>query len=267
MRRRRKNRGQWLNTVGQFAGQDAIFQESPGAIHLRLEADDFEGSVNTVARGNTEVIFDFQKIDDFDAAATIPSLADLTQSAYFLERIVGNVFACAGPNANEAPIVPAAILLTTGFIINRTDQTDLPLLTADDGAPSVTVNVTDPWIWRRSWILQLPDLPAADLTADTIGKAWNPYGGLSGTSSAVAPQAHNNNWLHRALGDGPHIDQKTKRYVAAEERLFFWADAWALPLPETTSGRVYTDWFVDMQLDLRVYGNPLKGSNRRNASR
>lgn len=268
MRKRRRSRVSWFIPVGQLATQQTTFFDSPGPIHLRLASEAFEDGDNNVARGNSEVIFDFNKINDFVDAATLPSLADLVGSAYFLKRIVGKCHACVGAGFQEGSITPPpAVLLTAAFIINRTGDSDLPLAALSEAVPSLTVSMTDPWIWRRSWVLQVPHHAVSN---DSIGieTAWNPWIPPQETQAAIpyVPPWNNNNWTGRAVADGPHIDQKTKRYVGPEERLFFWADAWALPLPEGAVSS-FSPWTVDIQLDVRVLGTLLKGSNKRNASR
>lgn len=156
---------------------------------------------------------------------------------YFLRRIVGKAFVALTYGTNGPTHAVAAL----GFFIARVsgDGTGAVQQTTYDVtydySPLAQQNMREPWIWRRTWLLeQLPGIAVAD----TIYPASNvSYG---------------------SVVDGPHIDQKTKRRVANDERLF--ASFAAVSL--SASGTGVETSSLGCTLDLRAVVSLRKAHNR-----
>lgn len=176
----------------------------------------------------------------------VPSLADWEGSSYRLRRIVGKCFVGMANVQPTAPTVgPIAAEVGAGFIILRVEETTgAPLVaTASEYSPIHNPNVADPWIWRRTWVLQ------------------NDFSGI-GAGVQDAWQFPRTNCEYGSVQDGPHIDQKTARRVSDEERLFFVLST------RNLSGTADIGGSVKLILDYRVLASPLRAvGNRRNASR
>jgi len=180
------------------------------------------------------------------AAGALPSLADFEAGGYRLRRLVGKIFVgMDNEQPSQGNTSPVACLAGAGFIVLRVEeQTGAPLVTAASHYSPLDLDATrDPWIWRRTWLLQ------------------NDFSGL-----ATAPQAGwqfpRTNCDYGSVQDGPHIDAKTARRIGAEERLFFVMSN--VPLGGTTT----QNGLIRYALDYRVLASPIKIiGNRRNASR
>lgn len=179
------------------------------------------------------------------------SLSDMFNSGYRLRRIVGKVFVAALQEQGSAG--PASCICTAGLIVRRIDPTtgtSLALLTgnAEELSPSQIRNASDPWIWRRSWILN------------------NILATAAGTSIAFGASGSTHNWANQSGSalDGPHVDQKTARIVGSEERLFLTVSTELL----TSGTDAQTPLNVVVLTDLRVLASLRTNlGNRRNASR
>ena len=121
--------------------------------------------------------------------------------SWLLKRLVGNIF-CQYVNAdgNSDPSqFWRQALVTAGFFVSRNIDSiqGEPDLDYDEYDPMFLDNITNPWIWRRSWILS------------------NPEGNVVRDDFPIA----NSNYVGDA--SGPHIDSKVKRRILREQRLFF----------------------------------------------
>lgn len=177
----------------------------------------------------------------------IPSLADFEGSGYRLRRIVGKVFLGYDNNQLAPPTTyPIAALLGVGWIILRVDPTTgAPLLAGTPNAysPLTLDNNRDPWIWRRTWVLQTD-------FSNQAAAAQNSW------------QFPRTNADYGSVQDGPHMDQKTARRVSTEERLFCIISA------TNISGNADAAVGVRYIIDYRILASPIKVmGNRRNASR
>jgi len=176
-------------------------------------------------------------------AAQGETLSDFEGSAYRLRRVVGKCF-IQTPDEAADPGQPSQFFVAAGLIVLRVDEAGLPLKGATDAQYSTVSleNVRDPWIWRRSWSLQIQQANDGTVPVDRPFPASNArYGSVL---------------------DGPHLDAKTARVISDEERLFFVLSGFALngdPQLQTT---------LLCLLDLRVLASMRSQSgNRRNASR
>lgn len=236
--RRRRTGVSWLPHIGQ--GAASLQQWLTGTISAPA-AVGTAGIVTTI----------HALIPDFPAEAVATAqpqtLADYTQSGYRLRRIVGKFFAARDqqvPTGQPPQIPPLWTLLGVGFIILRVDSgTGSPLAaSAGNYSPLLLGNERDPWIWRRTWMLSNRFADPTAASAELEFPSCTPdYGSIQ---------------------DGPHIDAKSVRRVGPEERLF-------MVVSTAHPGDVATDvdGYIRYTLDYRVLGNPIKMTNRRNASR
>jgi len=180
------------------------------------------------------------------------TLADIISTGYRLRRIVGKIsFAIAQKNAND-DIDPSTWHITAGFIVRRIDP-NLGTSLASVGAAGLDIStvtfeaVTDPWIWRRSWNLADQQATLADGSPVPQSKVYPPSNDLYGGGNL----------------DGPHVDAKTARVIAEDERLFL--SVTVEGLDGTAQG---APGAVIMIADLRVLASlRQQQGNRRNASR
>jgi len=183
----------------------------------------------------------------------ISTLADIENSGYRLRRIVGKIFVFL---AQSNDIGATLIGVTAGIIVRRTNPAGASLAgaIASQVNPATVDNTMDPWIWRRSWMLQNGPTfsgATASLTDDTANQI-----------ARIAP-ADNYSFGPSAL-DGPHVDQKTARVIGPEERLFL--DVSGTVVLSDTAAVGNTSLVVIYEM--RVLGSMRNNvGNRRNASR
>lgn len=189
---------------------------------------------------------------DFPADPQNNTLSDIENSGYRLRRIVGKIWVVGDTLDDDSGIV--LVGCTAGLIVRRVDQAGASLASQvgtnqDQASPSQAENWSDPWIWRRSWLLNNPQI-------GFTGAAANPYAG---------PDVPYHNAMNGSALDGPHVDQKTARIVGPEERLFLDISVTALL---GADGASQIENLTDVFFELRVLAN-MKTSigNRRNASR
>lgn len=218
MRKRRKPRVVWLPL-------DASLSLRTGDV--RCSINQIQVAFNNTTVGNGATI-EVPLVGDFQQEAPIQgglpgtigfgeSLADLESSGYRLRRIVGKFFINTIQNSGDILLNTNAPLLfvTAGFIIRRVDEaTGLSYaFGAGQAAPDDTLNVRDPWLWRRTWAVAAPGPPAAGANVATATQA----GVVNAFTIAGAPPT---NYAHGPSAlDGPHVDAKTARIVGPEERL------------------------------------------------
>lgn len=202
----------------------------------------------------TEVVpLVLDKVPELALTTGTQSLADVTQSGYRLRRVVGKIWGSIRQDPTNGPdaIVPKSCILTVGLIVLRINEEDSqPLQNAAQYDAVAYGNLSDPWIWRRSWLLI--NQPAIDNSP--AGAPVRNFDGLTSTSKGGS-----------AL-DGPHIDAKTARVIGPEERLFMVVTTSALP--DTDVQEPPASETVTVLWDLRVLGSMRSNlGNRRNASR
>lgn len=184
------------------------------------------------------------------------SLADIESSGYRLRRIVGKLYVFIAQNNTVGQSV---IGVTAGLIIRRTDPNtggSLAVASGGFGAdPADIDNSMDPWIWRRSWLLNNGPTFTGSNVALTAEDAM--------VIQRIGPGQNFGRDYAAAFADGPSIDQKTARIVGPEERLFLDIDATTIlgvGAPHTTS--------LVIIYEMRVLASMRQNiGNRRNASR
>lgn len=229
-------------------------RKSPKVVWLPLDAGNAVGSTDSsifdtvvtpdVSAVGNSVTVEVPLVNDFVnqrmGGPNVNSLSDIENSAYRLRRIVGKIYTVLQINPGGVPGAPL-IAITAGIIVRRMDETSgISLaITAGTISPDSRDNTGDPWIWRRTWLI----------------------GDVTGSNSPV--NADNWSFGPSAL-DGPHVDQKTARIIAQEERLFLDFSTRVI-VPAPNAGTVQPIAFIG---DLRCLGSMRPGvGNRRNASR
>jgi len=202
------------------------------------------------------VTFDYSDAPSTEQGTFDRSLQDLASgNNYRLRRIVGKIHAGCYPGANTNTQFPLTEV-AAGFIVNRTDDSGnlviASLLEPQACSPLAQDASQDPWIWRRKWMLA-PELGPLAVDAPTDSIVYGSW--TQGFPSSTAGFG--------SVADGPHIDQKTARVIANQERLFFWIAARVrFDNPSGQSSNI--QWALDVRIlaSLRT-----AQGNRRNASR
>lgn len=249
MRRRRRNRGTWLQTLGSLLDEGSPSTFNGIAWQQPVDPTQF---ITTIVPVTTDAP-SFQ--GDSVNSATV--MGDVIGNEYFLDRVVGKIFLQTSAGTTIAPesaqfLYP--VLVACGLFVARAD--DLDNTTPIGGAlgaeserhysPLEADTVREPWIWRRAWML---------------GNAGNTYvngadnEGIPPQGSTPAGAFPNSNAFYGSVLDGPHIDAKTKRRVGQEDRLWFACSASYVPgfgRPGTES--IEENQSINGYFDLRLHG-------------
>lgn len=254
MRRRRRQRVVWLPTWGSVANQDQPRNAgTSGALAL------VAGTNNSVEGVQLPITYDLPTQSEL-AAGTAPSLADFTLNSYKLKRFVGKLHLCCSESFRtdgNDDFDHQGVFVTASLIVRRVDSAGQALANAnfDDVDNANVDNITDPFIWRRSWVLAAQP--------STFGA--NAVDGLTYEENTLSAWPKTNAEYGSAL-DGPHIDTKGARIVGPEERLFFEITARPFNFGTPVVGITYT-FTVLYVFDYRLLAVPMRSTNRRNASR
>lgn len=248
---RRRPRVVWLPPAPDFAlgtGGVATTQDQSG---FKIFVLNLTGAVGATITGICPVVADKASIavgSPIAGTTFNPSLSDMFNSGYRLRRVVGKIFA-----QHDQPQAPAtnsniSSIATAGLIVLRVNEdSGAPLATANPFAynPQLIKQWSDPWIWRRSWILG--DVNAAVSSTGIYNATW--------------PET---NSAYGSVADGPHVDAKTARIIGPEERLFLVVSA----TTHAINGTGAAGGNVIITADLRALGSMRTSvGNRRNASR
>jgi len=262
MRRRRRFKPLWFPPLG---ARDSVVDEQhfTGGTTFQL-----------AVRANAEPEFRFlpvtfdqgqENILQQSAAGNVVTLADLMASSWRLRRMVGNVFASyqlTGVGGDDiAPGQAHGCVFAMGAIVLAQDASGGPGNATDFPSPLNRDDYTDPWIWRRLWVLGTGQTPLR--SAGTAVTGFSPIPGIVPDENRVFANFPNNNALYGSMREGTYIDQKTNRVIGPEERLFLIFATHRLPLTEVSA----VDSFVTGYFDFRYLGGLQRSSNRRNASR
>lgn len=238
MSKRSKPRVVWIQPSDEFAIDTVTLQSGVKAFAVDVSP------ASPHASGEIPLIIDAEP----DPQAVTTSLADIQSSGYRLRRIVGKIWVRMG-QVDDANIEFAVV--TAGIMVRRVDPTAATSLAATNAAgaelisPNESENYSDPWIWRRSWLLGNNAAPAFPAT-------FPPFLG----SNDIALSAL----------DGPHVDQKTARIVGPEERLFLDVSVRSNKTGEQSADAIAVSTLVIC--DLRILASMRASTgNRRNASR
>jgi len=277
VRRRRKTKYTWLpGDNNPITAGDETINPVPFTINGTITTDLVAG-VNRSALPVlvvTNVLADFPETD-IDAATV--SLADEIGSEYFIKRIVGKCFVAvnheAAANAQALNKGNKTVLVTCGIFIAPADPANIgsPLGNSEDiyqrENPQGLQSIRQPWIWRRSWMLNpfgldnsVGTIVIGGIPIQESNVINNPTtGGVNGLGTFPP-----NNALYGSVMDGPHVDAKTARRVRLHERL--WVAAAAMTMPEQTIMDPAQTKNINFNVtwDLRVLGALRRAHNRSN---
>jgi len=252
-RKRRKPRVVWLPVHGtDFLGSLETFNVANGLNGtLTVPGGTNAGALVHEAQA---VTFDYSDAASFEEFNQERSLQDLTSgNAYRLRRIVGKFFGAAVSDDASGPEVIPTIDVAAGFMVNRTDDNGNIVTLAGDTSkgPLAQDAASDPWIWRRRWLLTGLQNGYTNGSPFSINTVIGDQGQWPQTTAGYG-----------SVLDGGHIDQKTARVISNQERLFFWVQA------RCTSGSSSWDCVLNYSLDVRLLATlRMNQGNRRNASR
>jgi len=247
-RRRRTSRLQWFPTLGSAGNVGSLF-------------DDFSGKlfqINTSSGNESTTLITPLTIDaQSDTVGESLSLQEVMGQSWRLTRIVGSLFLARTVGGDD----PAGVLVSCGFFVARQQDSDLETNTFDSpiGAdtnnratfnygPAHSANISEPWIWRRTWLL----------------------GRSAVTTSANAPNAlvetafpSSNTFGYNAPNEGTHIDARVGRRIRKEERLWFSVTAHPFSMRESFNAPD-TDLVAQIggYLDIRILGTIVRNSKR-----
>lgn len=256
MRRRRRARVQWFPPLGTAIGQ---------------EIDKFVGGttfeIPVFGNTDTQAFFlplTFDEGQENKLAEVDVSLADLMGSAWRLRRMIIDVFATyrlTGLGTGD-PVSgqPPGTVFSVGCMVLAVDASGSP---AQVPSPLERQNNTDPWIWRRIWVLGQGQRMLREGAGLASFTGFRPSAGAVTDQDAAFANFPVSNTEYGYLAGGPHIDQKTNRVVGPEERLFLIFATKALALNTIHA----IDATVVGYLDYRLLGTLQRATNRRNASR
>jgi len=229
MARRRRTRYQWLYNTGTI-GPGANIEDTSSGRELTLTVP--VNATQTVAFA--DLLLDTPSDDQ---PTTLP-MGVYQNNEYVIKRIVGKLFACfeaGGATANPAVFVTAGIFIArAGDADDGAGAENVPIgvlvgnQAIDNYSPNRAETIREPWIWRRQWILGNP--------SQTPGIGGQTYPPTTAGYGSVA--------------DGPHIDAKTGRRVAGDERLFLVVSARNYPVNITADAAA----FIRVWMDYRVLG-------------
>jgi len=212
--------------------------------------------------------FDVSQDQQLAAAAADPtvilSLSDLQNESWRIRRLVGKLHASFLTEDGQATALsaPPAVIFGAGLMVNKVGENGLPPAT-DSLSPLRQSANTDPWIWRRVWMLGQNYQGNRTIYAGNI-VVDEPRNAGTGQVDEVAASRFPATTDHfGSIQDGPHVDAKTNRIIGPDERLFLWLATCAYPGTETyESGAGVFGYF-----DYRMLGALMRSTNRRNASR
>lgn len=251
MRRKRRTKYTWLPAIGM----DLQVTGAPEDIVAGIQ---FAQTVSSAGDSTVDI---FPVTTDtpvaLAGATTTDNMSEIMANDYFIRRIVGKLHASMRQkrNASGDPSSPQACLFGCGFFIARaadgggTQQQPIGAATPAERrtnySPLGLDTIREPWIWRRTWVLQNPAQSlisqANNVTSDSFDFAGFP------TSTGG----------YGSVMDGPHIDAKTLRRVTNDDRLWFAFANFALPVGTTDQ-----DGQVNGYLDMRLLGQLRKAKNR-----
>jgi len=248
MRRRRRSGGTWLPQPGTEVNDTILSAGIASTTTVPANGD----AVCTV----TALTFD-EPSEGADVSRSLP-LVSLVGDEYFLKRIVGKYHAFISPsevNGGDVANHTAAVLVTAGFFVARAgdfqDDNSIPIgglaALVRDYSPDQPNVIREPWIWRRSWLLG----NAMQAREQERGGGWVPGHQLASALPFSTGQ-------YGSVADGPHIDAKTKRRVAQDQRLFFIVDVKNFPLGNDLNVGSTLRW----HLDYRLFASLRKARNR-----
>lgn len=242
-RKRRKSNATWFPVTGTAwnNGPSTYYDSTINVGTLTPNTDKVQGAVSFVA----PVTEDFTLPVSSWRGTLNDTLKDIVEgSTWSLQRLVGNIFVRVEPSTGEQTEndVWDSVQVGAGFFTARANDSDvtLPDLTFDEFDVFGLSNIVNPWIWRRSWILQ-----NAGLGADNGVNDFPVSNVMYGPDSDA------------------HIDTKIKRRIPREHRLWFTLAVLGWDAARgSVNGTDEEQPKVKAALDLRIIGGMRSGRNR-----
>lgn len=248
-RRTRGNKGVWFPVNGEVisSGEDSWYDATTTFQLGPVPADRSEGPSQTIIPVTNDQTF----AQGPAPQPGIQSLRDVVEGQnWLLKTLVGNVTVfCNNSVSNGDPFAFNArwvhVLVGCGFFVARAQDENpgFPDLTFNDTDVLNGNNIQNPWIWRRTWILDNPSNYFEFETGRTSD--WQ----TSSNRELTDPQ-------------GPFFQTKSVRRIRREERLWFAASAIGWDGERiSVSGADNLQSTVDIHLDLRIFGKMMRGKN------
>lgn len=265
---RRKRRLQWFPPIGSrfTVGESTdTLSATTFAIGVDIGGAEVHAELGLTYDFTQERLLTFASAGAATSTPTV-TLADMMSQAWRPRRILGQVNAhyfTAGEGAGDVLAnAPPGCLFGAGLMVRGVGagQAQLPL---GDASPLLADDNTDPWIWRRVWVLgqgQMITREGAGLT--NLAGFRASAGVVSDTNSSFA-NFPRGTWMYGTNASNHIIDQQTNRVIGPEERLILHIATKALPFTEAFQ----TGAGVAGVFDFRFLGSLMKVTNRRNASR
>jgi len=249
-RRRRRPPVVWLPMLGNGSQSetDTLAFGETGTLLCRPD-----GQITWDA---TSLTFDYQ-IDPVTAQTSggtlPPTLHDIVSgNAYRLRRVVGKFFTGIQRFTLDEQTEVGGAEVGAGIIVVRCDSNGTPNTDFNYVNPLITESTDDPWVWHRRWLLGFGE---ANATVETTSPGYN-----------IAKTFPSNNVYYGSVQDGPHIDSKTARVIASDERLFFVVATRQFSFGD--GGATLSNFYIGWNIAVRLLATMRTTSgNRRNASR
>lgn len=264
---RRKRTQIWMPTYGNVNDPDELDSVIGTA-----------GAVNVLQDGSTTVDAFPCTFDDTQSAYATQfgpvqnTLHDIVSGQEWrLLRVVGKFHASfGGLSGGQDPTFypPPAAEVALGLIVLRTDEEGNIQADINEVNPLAQESANDPWIFRRKWVLSscIYNPPSAS-SSNPIGYSLNTIAGAMFEAGKRWPVTTSG---YGSVADGPHIDQKTRRLIGREERLYWMIAArmWDPSKLISSTGGLTAPGSIFFNLDNRFVGRlSSRMGNRNNASR
>lgn len=250
MRRRRRTRYTWFPQLGEV-GEGGQANSTAGArIQFSWDASGDPGDVTIFP-----VLPD--AVDEEPTDDTNDQLQNFLKQEYVLKRIVGKLHIALEPRAfDPSTLISTHCIVGAGFFVSRAsgggnDAQPIEGSTSTDRrlnyGPLNLSTTREPWIWRRTWALSIPNVSTSFASA------------TSKVGDILAIGRFPNHNYGGSVADGPHIDAKVARRVGQDDRLFFAIQAIATDFAGTGTPVNYTD---TAYIDCRYLGATRKAKQR-----
>lgn len=266
--RKRRNTGIWLPVLGTEPNEAT--SSHVRSVILALDSD------AVYANGENAVIS--MLVDTPKNRTSVGPTSDISEvvgNEYFLSRLVGKIN--IGVDQQSDTIDPTggiptrsnwAVQVFAGFFIAQADDNSPTLAIGEATNDGINYqvdgvdNIRQPWIWRRSWLLQ-PAYLKEGRTGWFIGQQVNSIASQpDGNNFPIWDYPSNNGSYGTSSFDGAHFDQKTKRRVRQEDRLWLGITARGYPFAsEPALTLTANPIHVNVNVDLRAFGSLRKARN------
>lgn len=241
MRRRRRSKSTWFPVLPTFYDEGSSLGVTWFETDLAFPANATAGDTQIIAYPLT--LDETQNVDNFQEGA---SLRDYVEGQdYLLQRVVGKVWGKLGSyGSEENPSVREGILCIALAVLPNAPGTQSPDLDPAEYNPLLARNAQQPWIWRRTWRLDDPNIWISS-------SAYTLFNGPTGWPSLTQQ--------YTGMQEGGHLDAKVRRRITREHRLYIIAAMGCLQ-PDSGSDPDPARWTFGY--DLRVLGTMRRGKNK-----